>query len=218
MTIGNRIRTLRHSLNLTQQEFADRIGIKRNTVGSYEIDRNTPIDAVVSLICREFGVSETWLRNGDGTMFIPEPLPELGDFIRHCGVSELEEKILRAWFAIPDAERQKLLEHFSRYLTGENGKGSAFANGTSSAFANGEGSVFANGGNSMFSGGEGSAFANGGVFSPAQETPEERLKRQKQEAAVEAMEYYQEVLEEKSQAEEYAVSGTSGANIRKRMA
>ena len=159
-------------------------------------------------------------------MFIPEPLPELGDFIRHCGVSELEEKILRAWFAIPDAERQKLLEHFSRYLTGENGKGSAFANGTSSAFANGEDSVFANGGssafanggNSMFSGGEGSAFANGGVFSPAQETPEERLKRQKQEAAVEAMEYYQEVLEEKSQAEEYAVSGTSGANIRKRMA
>lgn len=61
-----RIKILRKKLNLTQQEFADRIGIKRNTIANYEIGRNEPIDAVISLICREFKVNEIWLRTGEG--------------------------------------------------------------------------------------------------------------------------------------------------------
>ena len=31
--------------------------------------RNTPIDSIVSLICREFNVNEKWLRYGEGDMF-----------------------------------------------------------------------------------------------------------------------------------------------------
>lgn len=67
--MNERIKKLRKALDLTQQEFGDRIGIKRNTLANYEIGRNEPIDAVISLICREFNVSETWLRTGEGEMF-----------------------------------------------------------------------------------------------------------------------------------------------------
>lgn len=66
----SRIKKLRKALDLTQQEFAGRLGIKRNTVANYETGRNDPIDAVVSLICREFNVNEHWLRTGEGDMFI----------------------------------------------------------------------------------------------------------------------------------------------------
>lgn len=65
-----RIKKLRKALDLTQREFGERIGVKPNTIATYEIGRNEPIDAVVSLICREFNVSETWLRTGDGKMFV----------------------------------------------------------------------------------------------------------------------------------------------------
>lgn len=68
--LNDRIRKLRKALDLTQQEFADRLGVKRNTVATYEIGRSQPIDAVISLICREFDVSESWLRTGEGEMFI----------------------------------------------------------------------------------------------------------------------------------------------------
>lgn len=68
--MGERIKELRKALNLTQQEFSDRIGVKRNTIAQYETGRNDPIDAVISLICREFNVSETWLRTGEGEMLI----------------------------------------------------------------------------------------------------------------------------------------------------
>ena len=68
----DRIKKLRRHLDLTQQEFADRIKIKRGGVANYEIGRNQPSDSVISLICREFNVNEDWLRNGgsDDDMFI----------------------------------------------------------------------------------------------------------------------------------------------------
>jgi len=70
----DRIKKLRKELDLTQQKFADRIGVKQNTVAQYEMGRNVPIDTVISLICREFNVSENWLRTGQGEMF--EEIPK----------------------------------------------------------------------------------------------------------------------------------------------
>lgn len=66
----NRLKDLRKQLGLTQQEFADRLGVKRGAVANYEIGRNIPIDAVISLIVKEFDVNETWLRTGEGDMFL----------------------------------------------------------------------------------------------------------------------------------------------------
>ena len=69
----DRIKEIRKTLNLTQQEFADRLGIKRGGIANYEIGRNDPSDSVISLICREFNVNEQWLRYGNGDMFILNP-------------------------------------------------------------------------------------------------------------------------------------------------
>ena len=66
-----RIKKIRKELDLTQQEFADRIGIARGNVGAYEVGKNAPSDAVISLICREINVNEDWLRDGIGDMFLP---------------------------------------------------------------------------------------------------------------------------------------------------
>lgn len=67
--MNNRLKELRKSLNLTQQEFADVLKIKRGAVANYEIGRNQPIDAIISLICEKFNVNENWLRSGKGEMF-----------------------------------------------------------------------------------------------------------------------------------------------------
>ena len=72
----DRLKELRKALNLTQQKFADKLGVKQNTIAQYEMGRNDPSDAVIISICREFGVSESWLRNGEGEMFIPMTLDE----------------------------------------------------------------------------------------------------------------------------------------------
>lgn len=67
-TIAERIKQIRKSAGLTQQKFAERIGAKQNTVAQYEIGRNTPIDPVITAICKEFNIQEEWLRYGVGPM------------------------------------------------------------------------------------------------------------------------------------------------------
>lgn len=71
--MNERIKELRKKLKLTQQEFADALSIKRNTVATYEMGRNEPIDAVIALICKTFNVNEEWLRSGTGDMFLELP-------------------------------------------------------------------------------------------------------------------------------------------------
>lgn len=71
LILNERLKKLRKTLDLTQQDFADKIGIARGNIGAYEVGKNAPSDAVVSLICREFNVNETWLRTGEGDMFLP---------------------------------------------------------------------------------------------------------------------------------------------------
>lgn len=65
----DRIRKIRKELDLTQQEFADKIGMKQNTIATYEMGRTNPSDQCIRSICREFGVNEDWLRTGEGEMF-----------------------------------------------------------------------------------------------------------------------------------------------------
>ena len=69
--IGERIKQIRKATGNTQQSFADSIGLKRNTIATYEMGQTQPSDRTIGDICREFKVSETWLRTGEGEMFIP---------------------------------------------------------------------------------------------------------------------------------------------------
>ena len=72
--MNERLRKLRKELDMTQQEFADKIGIARGNIGSYEVGKSAISNAVISLICKtdfpKGRVNETWLRTGEGEMFI----------------------------------------------------------------------------------------------------------------------------------------------------
>lgn len=65
----NRIRLIRQNAGLTQQEFAKRIGVSRNTIATYETSVRNPIDAIVRAMCLEFNVNEEWLRTGIGDVY-----------------------------------------------------------------------------------------------------------------------------------------------------
>lgn len=71
--LKDRLKKLRKALDMTQQSFADKIGMKQNTIAQYEMGRTVPSDAIIFSICREFDVSEDWLRTGKGNMFIEIP-------------------------------------------------------------------------------------------------------------------------------------------------
>ena len=116
--MNERIKKLRKSLGLTQQEFSDRIKVKRNTVATYEMGRSMPSDAAISLICREFNVNETWLRTGDGEMFKPVNRDqEIADFMADIlkGEPDFRTKLISVMARL-SADEWAMLERRAREL------------------------------------------------------------------------------------------------------
>ena len=117
----DRIRLLRKELGLNQTDFGERIGVKQAAIAGYESGIRTPLDAVVTSICREFCVNEDWLRNGTGEMF-KERLPE--DEVASYVEELLEDDgnpffdiimgMMKAYHQMDETSRQAALEFFRR--------------------------------------------------------------------------------------------------------
>lgn len=124
MTIGERVKELRKQVNLTQQAFADRLNLKRNTVGSYEVNVVEPSDRTISDICREFNVNETWLRTGEGEMFNQITRSEkITSFLTEITEDEGDDFKLRFVEMLAELEPEdwKLLERMAEKLQKKEG-------------------------------------------------------------------------------------------------
>ena len=124
MSVGSRIKELRNSLDLTQQKFADRLGIQRGIIGKYEVDVSAPSDAVISLICRVFNVRESWLRDGTGDMLEVKPrAEELGELVRKLLADRPESFRSRLITSLlrfePDSPEWQLLENIYNSIAAE---------------------------------------------------------------------------------------------------
>ena len=116
--MNERIKALRKRLGLTQQAFADRLKIARGNIGAYEVGKNAPSDAVISLICKEFKVNEIWLRTGEGgddNMFTK--VNEEDRFSINLGkLSRTENQMARNMLnAIAEADPEKL-KHIEEFM------------------------------------------------------------------------------------------------------
>lgn len=95
----DRLKQLRKTLGLTQQAFADKLGVKRNTVGQWECGINPLTDQTIFSICREFDVNKEWLCTGEGKMFVIRSDEEeiaafLGDVLSEEGETYKKQLIL----------------------------------------------------------------------------------------------------------------------------
>ena len=102
-----RIKELRKHLHMTQTQFGERVGVKGNTVTGYETGLRNPTDAVIKSICREFGASETWLRTGDGEMFVESPDNVVDAVAEKLDLNDFERMILSAYVQLPKQLRDE---------------------------------------------------------------------------------------------------------------
>ena len=119
MEIKDRIKELRKAKGLTQLEFADKLKVSRSNIASYETGKNELSSAVISLICKTFSVSETWLRTGEGEMFSENSREEqISAFIWDTLAAEPEDfkKRFVSMLASLNLEEWKLLEKIAKEL------------------------------------------------------------------------------------------------------
>lgn len=110
----DRIKQIRKAFEMTQEQFAEKIGTKRSTIAAYEAGNNTPLDPIVKSICEKFGVREQWLRTGEGPMKAPpEPtLPDNSTLIEQVSeeydLTETEKALLTLYLEIGPEGRDRL--------------------------------------------------------------------------------------------------------------
>lgn len=122
--MDQRIKELRKSLGLTQEKFAKRIGIKRNTLANYEVGRNEPIDGIIFSMCKEFNVNEEWLRTGNGEMY---NTPAENELVKQAAILLGRhdvgfEALVETYSKLSDANREILLKvgmDFFKCLSGK---------------------------------------------------------------------------------------------------
>lgn len=69
--MNERVKELRKFLGLTLEKFGERVGVTKVSISKIENAKSNITDQMFKSICREFGVSENWLRTGEGEMFVP---------------------------------------------------------------------------------------------------------------------------------------------------
>lgn len=74
MELSDRIKLLRNELKMTQDDFGGKINLTKFAISNYENGRTGIPERVISDIVREFNVNESWLRTGEGSMFIELPI------------------------------------------------------------------------------------------------------------------------------------------------
>lgn len=114
-----RIKVVRKALGLSQMDFGSKIGVKQGTVAAYESGARIPLDSVIVSICREFNVSERWLRTGEGEMFVQlsreEEITKFAMEIIRDPDSEFQRQLLTTMARLEPAQ-WKLMEQMLDHL------------------------------------------------------------------------------------------------------
>lgn len=120
MTINERMRYFRKDvLHMNQTDFANSIGMKQTGVSYMERDGSTVTDQAIKATCSVHGIREEWLRTGEEPMHSKPETFNLDKFAKERGASDLELRVVKAYFELDPDVRKMLIEHFKAELSEE---------------------------------------------------------------------------------------------------
>ena len=119
--MNERIKQIRRELGLTQAEFAERIGLKQNSIALIESGKRNISDQAVLSICREYGVNEEWLRTGDGDKFIPDSNDELEALAKKYDLSNADQVLIEKYVNRKPGSREAIINFITDVVAGLDG-------------------------------------------------------------------------------------------------
>lgn len=108
-TVNERLKFLRKTLKLNQQEFSDKIGVSQSALTLMENGKRTIRDIYVTQMCHIFNVNETWLRTGQGEMFMASNTFSLDEQAKKSNLTDLEIRIMQSYMNLDRNIREKLM-------------------------------------------------------------------------------------------------------------
>ena len=118
--LSERIVELIKALGIKKTIFARTLNVSQAFVSQLCSGERVPSDRTIADICREFDVSEEWLRTGTGPMFVEKTRDEeLADFFGHVLARDDFKQRLLASLSRLDESEWAMLEQVARKLLDE---------------------------------------------------------------------------------------------------
>lgn len=115
METYERLRHFRKSLNLSQSAFGEKLGVSRDVINNIELNRLAKPEQkepLYKLVCKTFGLSEEWLRNGTGDMFVQlSKEDEIAQFVEdliNCEDDSFKKRFVSALSVLDESEWEVL--------------------------------------------------------------------------------------------------------------
>ena len=109
--INDRIKEVRKAKELTMEQFGARIGLGKSAVNKIEKGINGTTDQTIQSICREFNVSEVWLRTGKGPMLDDAADSILDRLAAEYHLDDRKRAILTAFLKLSAADQDVILRY-----------------------------------------------------------------------------------------------------------
>lgn len=109
MEIFERLKYIRKTLNLTQKDFAKKIGMSRSGYSQIETGDRPISDRLIKSICMAFNVNENWLRTGEGEMFIKVEDSIFKQLSEKYNLNEKDLSFIKHYLNMNPQNRQYLL-------------------------------------------------------------------------------------------------------------
>lgn len=118
-SINNRISWCVKDSGLTKTDFAARINISQSFISRLVSGEKLPSDRTIADICREFNISEVWLRTGEGEPHMERDKDEeFLEIMEKINISDddLIKRIIKAYWFLDDDEKaavKKMIDNLS---------------------------------------------------------------------------------------------------------
>lgn len=129
MKIGERIRALRLDAGMTQEELAQRIGLKKQNISRYENSRVEPNIRTAKRIAEALGVSLEEMAVGVSVSDAPLSSPDSELFSNSAILTEDEQELVSKYQQLTELNKGRVLQQIDMLLEGQSegeGKSSSF--------------------------------------------------------------------------------------------
>lgn len=119
-SVKERIKTLRKELGLSQDAFAEKLGLTKNYISLVENGNRNLSEQSIKVLCSTLDVNEEWLRTGKGEMFIERTRAEqIAEFVGSIAETDSFKQRFVAMLSALDVKDWETLQKISLMLAEE---------------------------------------------------------------------------------------------------
>lgn len=109
--MGERFRQIRKYFKFSQEEFGQRLGVTGAGISRLENGERNITEHMLLAVCREFHISEDWLRTGNGEMIVESDNTTIALLVKELNRDDYAVRALKAYEELDDQSKKAIHQY-----------------------------------------------------------------------------------------------------------